>query len=233
MELEGLRARLEAQKLSDKSVVPDLTLNGIEDFLGRDKIPQGMRESSAALKQFLAEKQSPTRPPDVGGEVQAQPPPGDAVWSTMLRSQGAYQKRYHAQEMSAKARETLDKLPWDEALQKGGAAFRVPWSPVPYRRGDPAMGGGQRQPHPSQRRSEWGLSQVHVRESRGGQAQALALPVSPLVVTLRVRQRRLNWGAFPTAGWPADIQMGVPGRVGGHGVGPGGDVLSPSQADVG
>ena len=41
----------------------------------------------------------------------------------MLRSQGAYQQRYHAQEMSAKAQETLDKLPWDEALQKGGAAF--------------------------------------------------------------------------------------------------------------
>ena len=41
----------------------------------------------------------------------------------MLGSQGAYQKRYHAQEMSAKARETLDKLPWDEDLQKGGAAF--------------------------------------------------------------------------------------------------------------
>ena len=39
MEVEGLRARLEAQKLSDKSVVPDLALNGIEEFLGRDKIP--------------------------------------------------------------------------------------------------------------------------------------------------------------------------------------------------
>ena len=50
MELEGLRARLEAQNLSDKSVVPDLTLNGIEEFLGRDKIPQWMRESSVALK---------------------------------------------------------------------------------------------------------------------------------------------------------------------------------------
>ena len=127
MELEGLRARLEAQKLSDKSMVPDLTLSGIEEFLGRDKIPQWMRESSAALKQFLEERQSPTRPPDVGGEVQAHPPPGDAlayrIWPTMLRSQGAYQKRYHAREMNAKARETLDKLPWDEAPQKGGAAF--------------------------------------------------------------------------------------------------------------
>ena len=86
-----------------------------------------MRESSAALKQFLADWQSPTRPPDVGGEVQAPLPPGDAlpyrIRATMLRSQGAYQKRYHAQEMSAKARETLDKLPWDEAVQKGGAAF--------------------------------------------------------------------------------------------------------------
>ena len=50
MELEGLRARLEAQKLSDKSVVLDLTLNGIEEFLGRDKIPQWMREPSAARK---------------------------------------------------------------------------------------------------------------------------------------------------------------------------------------
>ena len=45
---------------------------------------------------------------------------GDAlayrIWATMLRSQGAYQQRYHAQEMSAKARETFDKLPWEEAL---------------------------------------------------------------------------------------------------------------------
>ena len=70
MEQEGLRARREAQKLSDKSVVPDLTLSGIEEFLGRDKIPHWMRESSAALKQFLVDWQSPTRPPDIGGEVQ-------------------------------------------------------------------------------------------------------------------------------------------------------------------
>ena len=59
--------------------------------------------------------------------MQAQPPPGDAlayrISATMLRSQGAYQQRYHAQEMSAKARETPDKLPWEEALQKGGTAF--------------------------------------------------------------------------------------------------------------
>ena len=130
MELEGLRARLEAQKLSDKSVVPDLTLNGIEEFLGRDKIPQWMRESSAVLKQFLTANQAPTRPPDVGGEVQAKPPPGNAlayrIWATMLRSQGAYQQRYHSQGMSAKARETLDKLPWEEALPKGGATFVDP-----------------------------------------------------------------------------------------------------------
>ena len=127
MELEGLRAQLEAQQLSDKSMVPDLTLTGIEEFLGTDKIPQWMRESSAALKQFPAKRQSLTRPPHVGGEVQAQPPLGDALayrtWATMLRSHRAYQKRYHAQEMSAQARETLDKLPWDEALQKWGAAF--------------------------------------------------------------------------------------------------------------
>ena len=90
----GLSARLEAQKLSDKSVVPDLTLNGIEEFSGRDKIPQWMWESAAALKQFLTTNQAPTRPPDVGGDVQAQPPPGDAlayrIWATMLWSQGAY-----------------------------------------------------------------------------------------------------------------------------------------------
>ena len=60
MELEGLRARLEAQKLSDKSVVPDLMLNAIEEFLGKDKILQCMRESSAALKQLLAANHSPT-----------------------------------------------------------------------------------------------------------------------------------------------------------------------------
>ena len=44
--------------------------------------------------------------------MHAQPPPGDAlayrIWVTMLRSQAAYQKRFDAQEMSAKARETLD-----------------------------------------------------------------------------------------------------------------------------
>ena len=70
MEQEGLRARLKAQKLSDKSLVPDLTLHGIEEFLGRDKNPQWMRESSAALKQFLTANQTPTGPPDVAGDVQ-------------------------------------------------------------------------------------------------------------------------------------------------------------------
>ena len=30
---------------------------------------------------------------------------------------------YRAQEMSATARETLDRLPWEEAMQKGGATF--------------------------------------------------------------------------------------------------------------
>ena len=94
MELEGLRAILEAQKLSDKSVVPDWALNGTQKFPGRDRIPQWMRESSVALKQFLTDRKSPTRPPDIGGEVQAQPQPGDAlayrIWATMIRSQGAY-----------------------------------------------------------------------------------------------------------------------------------------------
>ena len=42
MEMEGLRAQLEARKLSDKGAVPDLTLNGIAEFLGRDKIPHWM-----------------------------------------------------------------------------------------------------------------------------------------------------------------------------------------------
>ena len=99
MELEGLRPRPEAQKLSDKSVVLDLTFNGIEGFLGRDKIPQWIRELSAALKLFLTANQTATRPPDVGRDVQAQPPPCDAlayrIWATMLRSEGAYQQRYH------------------------------------------------------------------------------------------------------------------------------------------
>ena len=127
IEPQGLRARLEAQKLSDKSVVPDLKLNGIEEFPVRDKFPQWMRESSAALKQFLSANQTPTRPHDVGGEVHALPRPGDAlayrIRATMLRSQGAYQQRYHAKEMSAKAKETVGKLPWEQALQNGGAAF--------------------------------------------------------------------------------------------------------------
>ena len=79
MELEGLRAWLEAQKLSDKSVVPNLTLNGIEEFVGRDKIPQRMRESSAAIKQFLTANEVPTRPPSIGGEVLARPPLVDAL----------------------------------------------------------------------------------------------------------------------------------------------------------
>ena len=127
MELEGLRARREAQKLSDKSMVPGFTPNRIKEFLGRDKIPQWMSESSAALKQFLSANQTPTQPPDVGGQVHAQPQLGDAlayrISAPMLRSHGAYQQRYHAQEMRAKVGEALDKLPWEEALQNGAAAF--------------------------------------------------------------------------------------------------------------
>ena len=59
--------------------------------------------------------------------MQAQPQLGDAlayrIWTTMIRSQGASQKRYHTQEMSAKPREILDRLPWDKALQKRVATF--------------------------------------------------------------------------------------------------------------
>ena len=59
--------------------------------------------------------------------MQAHPQPGEAlayrIWASMIRSKGAYQKWYHAQEMSAKARESLDRLPWEEAMQKGGATF--------------------------------------------------------------------------------------------------------------
>ena len=69
----------------------------------------------------------------------------------MLRSQGAYQQRYHAQEMSAKARETLEQLPWEEALLKGGAAF-VYRGVRFHRRGDSQMSGSKQQPHPGQRR---------------------------------------------------------------------------------
>ena len=67
MELEVSRARLEAQKLSDKSMVLDLTLNGIKELLGRDKIPQWMRESSAALKQFLADREEEPNDDGNGG----------------------------------------------------------------------------------------------------------------------------------------------------------------------
>ena len=44
-EIGGEESRLAPAPLySDKSVVPDLSLSGIEEFLGRDKIPQWMRE---------------------------------------------------------------------------------------------------------------------------------------------------------------------------------------------
>ena len=80
-----------------------------------------------ALKQLLTNWKSPIGPLDIKGEVQAQLQPEDALaycmWATMSRSQGAYQQRYHAEEMSATTRETVDRLPWDEGLHQRGATF--------------------------------------------------------------------------------------------------------------
>ena len=94
METEGFRAGLEAQKLPDKSVVPDLTLNGIEEFMGRDKIPLWMRESSAAQAVPYRPEVAHTAPGYRGrgaGPAAAGGRPGVPHLGTMIRSQGAYQ----------------------------------------------------------------------------------------------------------------------------------------------
>ena len=50
LEIEGLRARLEAHKIADRAVVADLHDTTLLKFQGRSYLPQWMRDDSGALR---------------------------------------------------------------------------------------------------------------------------------------------------------------------------------------
>ena len=124
LEMEGLRARLEAQKIADQAVVPELNEATQQDFQGRGRLPQWMRDTLGALRRYVVAVPRPARPAGVGGDVASQASPGDTLayrmWACLQQSQQAYRSRYTAQQQSAEARDTLDKVQWEEALARGG-----------------------------------------------------------------------------------------------------------------
>ena len=63
--------------------------------------------------------------------------------------------------------------------------------------------------------------------------QALAFLVSPPVVTVRIPERCLSKRTSPAEGRPGGNRSGAPRRVGDHGVGLSGGVLSRGPTDVG
>ena len=124
LEMEGLRAPLEAQKIADQAVVPELTEATLQEFQGRERLPQWMPGTLGALRQYVVAVLRPARPAEVGGDVASQASPGDTLtyrmWACLQSSHQAYRSRYTAQQHSAEARDTLDKLQWEESLARGG-----------------------------------------------------------------------------------------------------------------
>ena len=53
LEMEGLRARLEAQKIADQAVVPELTEATLQEFQGHERLPQWMQDTLGALRQYV------------------------------------------------------------------------------------------------------------------------------------------------------------------------------------
>ena len=127
LEMEGLIARLEAQKIADQAVVPELHEATLQEFQGRERLPQWMQDTLGALRQYVVAVPRPARPAGVGGDVASQASLGDTLayrmWACLKQSHQAYRSRYTAQQQSAEARDTLDKLQWEEALARGGPQF--------------------------------------------------------------------------------------------------------------
>ena len=125
--MEGLRARLEAQKIADQVVVLELNEATLQEFQGRERMPQWMRDVLDALSQCVVAVPQPARPAGVGGDFASQASPGDTVayrmWACLQQSHQAYRSRYTAQQQTAEARDTLDKLQWEKALARGGPQF--------------------------------------------------------------------------------------------------------------
>ena len=67
--MEGLRARLETQKIADQAVVPELNEATLQEFQGRERPPQWMRDTLGALRQYKVAVPRPAPPAGVGGDV--------------------------------------------------------------------------------------------------------------------------------------------------------------------
>ena len=137
--MEGLRARLEAQKIADQAVVPELNEATWPKFQGRERLPHWMRDTLGALRQYMVAVPRPARPAEVGGDVASQAGPGDTLayrmWACLQQSHQAYRSRYTAAECggqrhagqapmggSVGAWRSTVHLPRSEFLDPGGCA---------------------------------------------------------------------------------------------------------------
>ena len=62
LEMEGLRARLEAQKIAVQAVVRELNEATPQEFQGRERLPHWMRDTLGALRQYVVAVPRPARP---------------------------------------------------------------------------------------------------------------------------------------------------------------------------
>ena len=157
-----------------------------------------MRDTLGALRQYVVAVPRPARPARVGGDVASQASPGDTLayrmWACLQQSHQAYRSRYTAQQQSAEARDTLDKLPWEEALARGGPEVHIPRGEVrhpgrctevdcqqwqSYSRGCHAFRRLPAMPRPTQTR-------------RGAPALAFQVPLLELIAPCRPPQ--WSWG---------------------------------------
>ena len=69
-EVERLRVQLAATEIEKRkdTEIPDLNLDGIEEFLKKERVTVWMKDACAVLKQYVTAVPKPSRPADVGGK---------------------------------------------------------------------------------------------------------------------------------------------------------------------
>ena len=105
-EMKKMRTHLAATEMGKRKeeVIPDLSLEEIEQFLKKERVTVWMKDMSEVLKNYVAAVPNPSRPTNVGGRQGEQLSLGDVlayrVWKVLNIAHSAYVKRYSDGEKS-------------------------------------------------------------------------------------------------------------------------------------
>ena len=126
-EVERLRVQLAATEIEKRkdTEIPDLNLDGIEEFLKKERVTVWMKDACAVLKKYVTAVPKPSRPADVGGKQGEQLSLGDALayrmWKVLIVAHATYVKRYSPGQASGPKGKSEN---FDEAMASGGDSWR-------------------------------------------------------------------------------------------------------------